>query len=80
MSAELNQLAFLAYYHAHTTNWTDWIAHRVVSAIIHSVIYGFVFKAMHHMTTSEAAVLVVVVLAVLFMWGRSQDRRGWVTR
>ena len=73
----MNQLALLAYYHAHTTNWTDWITHRVVSAVIHGVVYGFIFKAMRQMTTSEAAVLVVVVLAVLFMWGRSRDRREW---
>lgn len=73
----MNNLAFFAYSHSHASGWTDWMAHRVVSAVIHSIIYGFVFKLMRQMSPGEAAVLVVVVLAVLFMWGRSRDRRGW---
>lgn len=73
----MNQLAFLAYSHAHNSGWTDWIAHRAVSAIIHAVIYGAVFKLMRQMTTGEAIVVAVVVIAALFMWSRSRDRRGW---
>lgn len=73
----MNQFAFLAYSQAHNSGWTDWIAHRVVSAVIHAVIYGAVFKMMRHMTTGEAIVLAVVVIAALFMWSKSRDRRGW---
>ncbi len=62
---------------AYICGMRHWIAHRVVSAIIHGVIYGFIFKAMHQMTTGEAAILAVVVVAVLFMWGRLRNRRGW---
>jgi hypothetical protein len=32
---------------------------------------------MHQLTLAQAAVLIVVVLAVMFMWGRARDRRGW---
>ena len=41
----MNQLAFLAYSHANNSGWTDWIAHRAVSAVIHAVIYGAVFSS-----------------------------------
>lgn len=70
-----SSLVFLAYHYSH--GWTDWLTHRVVSVIIHGVIYSFIFKLMRQMTLSEALVLVLVVLAILFMWGRSRDRRGW---
>ena len=40
----MNNLAFLAYHH--TNNWSDWVAHRVVSAVIHSMIYSFISKLM----------------------------------
>ena len=73
----MNNLLLLAYQHSHNSGWTDWIAHRAVSAVIHAVIYGFVFRLMHQLTISQAAVLVVVVLGCLFMWSRSRDRRGW---
>jgi hypothetical protein len=65
------------YGYHHGGGWSDWIAHTVVSSIIHAMIYRVVFQLMHRMTLGEALVLVVAVLAVLVMWGRSQDRRGW---
>jgi hypothetical protein len=39
------------------------------------MIYRVVFQLMHRLTLGEAVVLAVVV-AVLAMWGRSQDRRA----
>ncbi len=36
-----------------------------MSAVIHAVIYGAVFKMMRQMTTGEAIVLAVVVIAAL---------------
>ena len=56
---------------------SDWIAHMVVSSIIHAVIYRFVFQLMHRMTLGEAALLVVVVVPALIMWARSRDQRRW---
>ena len=73
----MNQLAFLACSHAHSNGWTDWIAHRAVSAVIHAVIYGAVFKFMRQMTTGETIVVAAVVVAALFVWSKSRDRQGW---
>lgn len=67
----------MAYHHANSSGWADWIAHRAVSAVIHAVIYGSILKVMRQMTTGEAIVVAVVVVGLLFMWGRSRDRRGW---
>jgi hypothetical protein len=65
------------YVHSYGGGWSDWIAHMVLSSVIHAIIYRFVFQLMHRLTLGQAAVLVVVVLAVLFMWGRSRDQRRW---
>jgi hypothetical protein len=65
------------YDYHHGAGWSDWIAHTVVSSIIHAMIFRVVFQSMHRLTLGEALVLVVVVVAVLVAWGRSQDRRGW---
>jgi hypothetical protein len=68
---DMNILAYHAY------GWTDWLAHVTISAVVHALIHGFVFRLTHHLTLGHAAVLVVVVPACLFMWGRTRDRRGW---
>jgi len=79
----VNGLTLLAYHHGHGYGggygggWTDWIAHMVVSSAIHAMVYSFIFRMMHHLTLGEAAALVGIVLLVMFMWGRSRDRRGW---
>ncbi len=79
MIGDLPGLAFLtlSYAHHHGGGMTDWIAHMAISSVIHAVIYGFVFRLMHQLTLEQDAVLVVVVLGVLFLWGRTRDRRGW---
>ena len=71
----MTPLTFHAY-HAHS--WSDWLAHVTVSAVVHAVIFEFVFRFMRHMTLGEAAVLVVVVLGCLFLWMRARGRRGLV--
>ena len=55
----------------------DWLVHSISNAIIHALIYGLIFRLMHHLTLGQAAVLVVVVLVVMFLWARARDRRGW---
>jgi hypothetical protein len=76
MQALFSGLMMAAYHHGHvhSSGWTDWITHRVVSAVIHSVIYGAVFKLMHRLTLGEAVVLTLTVVAMLFLWARSRDR------
>jgi hypothetical protein len=78
----MKDLVFVAYRYGHVHSyshgggWSDWIAHTVLSSIIHAMIYRLVFQLMHRLTLGEAVVLVVAVVAVLVMWGRSQGRRG----
>lgn len=67
----------LAYHHGYGGGWSDWIAHTAISSLIHALIYGTVFKLMYQLTLGEAAVLAVVVIGCIVMWGRSGDRRGW---
>jgi hypothetical protein len=73
----MNPITFLAYHHAYAYGWTEWLAHVTSSAVVHAVIYSFVFRLMHHLTLGQAAVVVVMVLGCLFVWARSRDRRGW---
>jgi hypothetical protein len=75
----MNDLTLLAYRHAYGYGGgaVDWITHMVVSSVVHAMIYRLVFRVMHQLTLGEAVVLVVIVLAAVFMWGRSRDRRGW---
>ncbi len=79
MIESLSGLTFLSlsYAHHHGGGMTDWIAHMAISSVIHAVIYGFVFRLMGHLTLSQDAMLVAVVLGVAFVWARSRDRRGW---
>ena len=64
----------LAYHHGFGGT-TDWLTHLVLSAVVHAVIYGFVFRLLRHLTLGEEAVLVGVVLVGILMWGRGRDRR-----
>ncbi len=73
----MNTLIPLAYHYHYGGGWTDWLGHMAISAVVHALIYGLIFRIMHELTLGQAVVLVVVVLALLFMWGRSRDRRGW---
>ncbi|MGI4800668.1 MAG: hypothetical protein ACRYG8_42925 [Janthinobacterium lividum] len=75
----LPNLAFLtlSYAHHHGGGMTDWIAHMAISSVIHAMIYTFVFRLMYQFTLTQDAVLVAAVVGVLFLWGRTRDRRGW---
>jgi Flp pilus assembly protein TadB len=68
---------FAHHHYGYGGGMTDWMAHVALSAVIHGLIYGLIFKVMHQLTLAQAVVLVVVVLAAMFMWGRARDRRGW---
>jgi hypothetical protein len=66
-----------SHVHSYGGGWSDWIAHVVLSSVIHAAIYRFMFQVMHRLTLGQAALLVAVVLAGLFMWARSRDERRW---
>jgi len=73
----MNPISPLAYHYGYGGGWTDWIAHMLVSSVIHALIYSLIFRLMRDLTLPQAIGLVVVVIVVLFVWGRSRDRRGW---
>ncbi|WP_428376031.1 hypothetical protein [Lichenicoccus sp.] len=62
------------YHHVHGGGW---VAGMVVSALVHALIYGVVFRLMRHLTMPEAILLAGGGLLLVFMWSRSRDRRGW---
>jgi Flp pilus assembly protein TadB len=68
---------FAHHHYGYGAGMTDWMAHMAISAVIHGLIYGLIFKVMHQLTLAQAVALVIAVLAVMFMWGRARDRRGW---
>jgi hypothetical protein len=53
------------------------MAHMAISAVTHGLIYALIFKVMHQLALAQAVALVIAVLAVMFMWGRARNRRGW---
>ncbi len=68
----------LAYsHHGYGGGWSSWIMHLTVSAVVHAVIYGAVFRLVHRLTPGEDVVLAAAVLVAVFMLGRASDRRGW---
>jgi hypothetical protein len=73
----MSPLHFLAYHHSYGGGTVDWITHMVVSSVVHAMIFNVVFRVLHGLTLMQALVLIGIVLAVIFMWGRSRDRRGW---
>lgn len=73
----LTLLAYRSYGYGHSSGMVGWLTHVLVSAVIHGLIYALIFKVMHNLTLGQAAVLVVVVIGVIFMWGRSRRRSVW---
>ncbi len=72
----MTQMTLLAYHHGFAYGG-GWIAHMVVSSAIHAVIYSFMFRLLHHLTTGEMALLVIALVVGLLMWSRARDRRTW---
>ena len=66
-----------AYGYHHGYGGGGWISNMIMSAVVHSLIYGLVFKMMRHLTIPEAILLVGCGLLAVFVWLRQRDRRGW---
>jgi hypothetical protein len=73
----MNMISPIAYHYGYGGGWVDWIAHILVSSVIHALIYSVIFRLMSHLTLPQAIVLAVVVIGAFFLWARSRDRRGW---
>ncbi len=59
LATATGHLGLLAYHHAFGGGMTDWLAHVVVSSVVHGLIYSFIFRLMHQLTLGQAALLVV---------------------
>jgi hypothetical protein len=72
----MTRLHFIAQYHHHGYGGgtVDWLTHMVVSSIAHAMIFNVMFRVLHGLTLMRALVLVGIVLAIIFMWGRARDR------
>ena len=53
----------------------SWITNMVMSALVHSLIYGLVFRAMRHLTLPEAVLLVGAGIILVYTWSRARERR-----
>lgn len=66
-----------AYYHAAEGHW---LAHTIVSAIIHGLIYGAIFRLMRGMGIEEVLLVAVAGVAVVgggwWLWSRYR-REDW---
>lgn len=73
----MNSLIPMAYHYNYGGGWAEWLSHMAVSALVHALIYGFIFHLMRGLTLGQAAGLIAVVFAALFILARARDRRGW---
>ncbi len=62
-----------AYFHP----GLSWLVVTVISAMVHALIYGVVFKALHYLTLGQAVILLIIVLGCIALWIKSRSRRGW---
>ena len=74
----MNSMIHPAYYHHayHSYGTSDWVTHMIVSAVVHSLIYGVIFKLMRSLSMPEAIVLVGLGLLGVYWWSRRRDRMG----
>ena len=66
-----------AYGYHHAYGGGSWIAHMVVSSIIHGLIYGAIFRVLRHLSLGEIVLLAVVVIGLLYSWNRNRGYRRW---
>lgn len=65
-----------AYYHA-ASSGNHWLIHTIVSAVIHGLVYGAIFRLMRGMSIGEALLVAVAGVAVVGggWWLWTQKRR-----
>lgn len=61
----------------HAYGGGSWIAHMVVSSIVHGLIYGIIFRVLRHMSLGEIVLLAVLVIGGLYLWNRNRDAQRW---
>jgi hypothetical protein len=56
---------------------SGWITHMIISSVIHGMIYSVIFRILSHLSLSEAVLLVVVVIALIYAANRNRGYRRW---
>ena len=65
-----------AYYAGHTiAHHGGWLGHTIVSAVIHGLIYGAIFRLMRGLSIGEVLLVAVVGVAVVGGWWWLWNRR-----
>lgn len=67
-------LSFLAYAYAHTGTST-WLAHMVVSSLVHALIYGVIFKLIHSLGLGGGLLLAMTVIGGIWLVMRQRPPR-----
>ena len=62
------------YHHAYGGSW---VAHMVVSSIIHGLIYGAIFRVLRHLSLGEIVLLAVVAIGLIYAWNRNRSYQRW---
>ena len=61
----------------HAYGGGSWIAHMVVSSIIHGLIYGAIFRVMRHLSLGEILLIAAIVIGLFYGWNRNRGYRRW---
>ena len=84
----MNHLTPIAWHHGygyapsgygvhHAFGGGSWIAHMVVSSVIHGLIYSIIFRVLRHMSLGEIVLLAVLVIGGLYLWSRNRSAPRW---
>lgn len=67
------------YSHATSSEGSQWLAHTIVSAIIHGLIYGAIFRLFRDMGLGEvllvAALGILVIVGWWWLWNQNRKFR-----
>jgi hypothetical protein len=66
-----------ASYGYHHALGGGWIAHMILSSMIHAMIYSVIFRLLGHLSLGEDICLVVAVIALIYSWNRNRSYRRW---
>lgn len=52
------------------------VGHMILSAVIHGLIYGLIFKVFHHLGMAVAALITVLGIGAIWFWARNREGRS----